>query len=135
MSYAFAPRKTKVFVSFDYDHDEGLKHLFVGQAKHPDTPFEITDASVKQHLFGDWKEKARQRIRNADQVVIICGEYMGSASGVATEVQIAQEERKPYFFLKGYGNKNCTYPNGALLADKMYTWTWENVGLLLRGNR
>lgn len=31
--------KTKVFISFDFDHDEELKNLFVGQAKHDDTPF------------------------------------------------------------------------------------------------
>ena len=52
--------KTKVFISFDFDHDEDLKNLFVGQAKHDDTPFEITDVSVKQALLGDWKGKALQ---------------------------------------------------------------------------
>lgn len=46
MSY-YSP-KTKVFVSFDYDHDEDLKILFCGQAEHDDTPFEITDVSVKK---------------------------------------------------------------------------------------
>ncbi|HLD70783.1 MAG TPA: hypothetical protein VI937_02785 [Negativicutes bacterium] len=44
MNYYSTP-KTKVFISFDFDHDEDLKHLFVGQAKHDDTPFEISDGS------------------------------------------------------------------------------------------
>jgi hypothetical protein len=30
--------KTKVFISFDYDHDVDLKNLLVGQAKNDDTP-------------------------------------------------------------------------------------------------
>ena len=30
--------KTKVFVSFDYDHDETLKEFLVGQSKLKDSP-------------------------------------------------------------------------------------------------
>ena len=30
----------RVFIAFDYDHDEDLRNLLAGQAKHPDTPFE-----------------------------------------------------------------------------------------------
>jgi hypothetical protein len=48
-----------VFISFDYDHDSDLKTLLVGQSKNADSPFEIVDASVKEHLTGDWKQKAR----------------------------------------------------------------------------
>ena len=131
---AYIP-KTKIFVSFDFDNNEGLKNLFVGQGKHDDTPFEVTDMSIKQALTGDWKEKARQRIKKVDQVVVICGEYTHTAAGVAAEVKIAQEEGKPYFFLKGHSDKTCYFPAGAKSTDSMYRWTWENVGKLLKGNR
>ena len=127
--------KTKVFISFDFDHDEELKNLFVGQAKHDDTPFEITDMSVKQTLFGDWKAKVRPKIRNAEQVVVICGEYTHTATGVSAEVEIAQELGKPYFLLKGRSDKTCTKPKGAKAEDSIYRWTWENVGKLLNGGR
>ncbi len=40
--------KTRVFISFDYDHDADLKTLLVGQAKNQDSPFEIADWSVKE---------------------------------------------------------------------------------------
>ena len=40
--------KTPVFISFDYDHDQDLKTLLVGQANNPDSPFEIADWSVKE---------------------------------------------------------------------------------------
>ena len=36
-----------VFVSFDYDHDARLKDLLIGQARLPDSPFEVADWSVK----------------------------------------------------------------------------------------
>ena len=134
MNY-YKSAKTKVFISFDFDHDEELKNLFIGQAKHDGTPFEITDISVKQTLFGDWKAKVRPKIRNAEQVVVICGEYTHTATGVSAEVEIAQELDKPYFLLKGRSDKSCTKPKSAKDEDKIYKWTWENVGLLLRGNR
>jgi hypothetical protein len=127
--------KTKVFVSFDFDHDDDLKMLFCGQADHPDTPFEITDVSVQQHLLGDWKAKARERIKRADQVVVICGEYTSSAAGVSAEVEIAQEEAKPYFLLKGRNAKTCVKPKSAKSADTIYNWTWPNVAGLLQGRR
>jgi hypothetical protein len=127
--------KTKVFISFDFDHDQDIKTLFCGQAEHDDTPFQISDLSVKQALLGDWKAKVRQKIINAEQVVVICGEYTHTATGVTAELQIAQELGKPYFLIKGRSNKNCTWPVGVKSTDKMYNWTWENVGLLLQGNR
>lgn len=39
--------KVPVFISFDYDNDNDLKILLVGQAKNADSPFEITDHSVR----------------------------------------------------------------------------------------
>ena len=66
--------KKRVFVSFDYDNDETLKTFLVGQAKHSDSPFELCDWSVKEHMTGDWKEKARKRMKATDLVAVICGE-------------------------------------------------------------
>lgn len=66
--------KKRIFMSFDYDNYSDLKILLVGQSKHSDSPFEILDWSVKEHLAGDWKEKVRKRIRAVDVVCILCGE-------------------------------------------------------------
>ncbi len=33
----------RVFISFDFDNDEALKNLIVGQSRLPDSPFEIFD--------------------------------------------------------------------------------------------
>ena len=127
--------KTRVFISFDYDHDADLKTLLVGQAKNPDSPFEIADWSVKEELSGDWKEKVRSRIRRVDQVAVICGQYTDTASGVSAEVTMAREEKKPYFLLAGRASGGNKKPKSALASDKIYKWTWDNLKALIAGRR
>ncbi|MBN2603582.1 MAG: TIR domain-containing protein [Candidatus Thermoplasmatota archaeon] len=127
--------KVRVFISFDADHDEDLKNLLVGQAKNNDSPFSIFDWSVKEPLEGDWKEKVRKKIRKVDVVCVICGEYTGSASGVSAELSIAQDEGIKYFLLKGRADKTYKKPKSAKDTDKIYNWTWENLKLLINGNR
>lgn len=127
--------KTRVFVSFDYDHDASLKHLLVGQSKHEDSPFEIADHSIKEHITGDWKANARTRIRRADVVCVICGQHTNTATGVSAELTIAQEEKTPYFLLQGYSDKACTPPKAAKASDKLYRWNWDNLKNLIGGAR
>lgn len=126
--------KTKVFISFDYDHDETLKNFLVGQAKLPDSPFELTDWSIKEPLTGDWKAKARTRIKSVDVVAVICGLNTDTAAGVSAEVSIAQEEKIPYFLLAGYADKRNVRPKAAA-SDKLYNWTWPNLKTLIGGGR
>lgn len=127
--------KTRVFISFDYDHDIDLKNLLVGQARHPDSPFEITDMSIKEAISKNWKENARRRIKSCDVVAVICGEYTNSASGVSAELKIAQDEGIPYFLLWGRTNEVCIKPVSAKSTDKMYRWTWDNLKSLIGGAR
>lgn len=127
--------KKKVFISFDYDNDLDLKNLLVGQSQNSDSPFEILDMSIKEELSGDWKEKARQRIRRADQVIILCGKYTHIASGVAAELRIVYEEGKSYFHLWGRSDGTVYKPSSARYEDKIYTWNWENLKNLLNGAR
>lgn len=127
--------KKRAFISFDFDHDEDLRNLLVGQAKNPDSPFDIADWSVKEPLTGNWKEKVRERIRKTDLTIVICGEWTHTATGVAEELRITREEGKPYFLLWGRSEKNCTKPKTALDSDKIYKWTWDNLKKLIGGAR
>jgi hypothetical protein len=127
--------KKRVFISFDVDHDEDTKIMLAGQAKSPDTPFDFKDASVKEPLTGDWKDKVRRRMDNIDLVIVLCGEHTHTASGVAAEVTIAQEKDKEYFLLAAYPDKTCTKPTSAKSSDKMYKWTWDNLKALIGGAR
>ncbi len=127
--------KKRAFISFDFDHDEGAKTMLAGQAKHPDSPFEFVDASVKDHLTGDWEAKVRRRMDNIDVVIALCGTRTHSASGVAKELKIAQAKGKDYFLLAAYTDKTCTKPKAARTTDKVYRWTWDNLKALIGGAR
>lgn len=127
--------KKRVFVSFDYDNDARLKDLLVGQSKHPDSPFELADWSIKEHLTGNWKEKARERIRSVDVVCVLCGKNTHTATGVAAELSLAQDEKVDYFLLQGYADETCTKPTSARTGDKIYRWTWDNLKTLIGGGR
>jgi hypothetical protein len=126
--------KKRVFVSFDFDHDQGQKHLLVGQAKHPDTPFEFADWSSKEHLTGDWKAKIKAKLAYVDVVCVLCGRSMATATGVNAEIKICQEIGKPYFLLAAYPD-GCTKPSAATSSDKLYNWTWDNLKTLVAGGR
>ncbi len=127
--------KARVFTSFDFDHDEDLRNLLVGQSKNPDSPFEMADWSVKEPMTGNWKEKVRRRIRSVDQVIVMSGEHTDTASGVSVELSIAQDEGKPYFLLHGRKDKTCRKPTSAKATDKIYNWTWPNLKTLIGGGR
>lgn len=127
--------KKRTFISFDYDNDADLKTLLVGQARNQDSPFEITDMSIKETIDSNWKENARTRIKGCDVVIVICGEKTNEATGVSAELKIAQEEKKSYFLLKGRTDKSCVKPTAALSADKIYNWTWDNLKTLINGGR
>lgn len=127
--------KKKVFISFDYDHDETLKTFLVGQAKLPDSPFELADWSIKEAIDENWKKHARTRIRSVDVVCVICGKHTNTATGVSAELRMAQAESVPYFLLAGYSSGGNVKPSAALATDKMYRWTWDNLKVLINGGR
>ncbi len=125
---------TKVFISFDYDHDLDLKTLLVGQSRHTDSPFDISDWSIKV-ASPTWISEARNRISRSDQVVVICGLYTNSAVGVSKEIELAIELEKPYFLLAGRATGTNKKPSAALSGDKLYNWTWPNLKTLIAGGR
>jgi hypothetical protein len=127
--------KKRAFISFDYDNDEGAKKMLAGQAAHADTPFDFKDASIKDHLTGDWKDKVRARMDNIDLVIVLCGQSTHLANGVAAELTIAREKSKDYFLLAAYSDKTCMKPTSAQLGDKVYIWTWDNLKALIGGAR
>lgn len=125
---------TRLFISFDYDHDRILKDFLIGQSKLVDSPFEVHDWSIKEPS-SDWKEKARQRIVRSDSVAVICGHSTHLATGVDVEIQLARQANVPYFLLAGYSSGVNRKPSAASSADKLYTWTWPNLKALIGGSR
>ena len=90
--------KTKVFVSFDYDNDRTLKDFIIGQAKNADSPFEVSDHSLKEAKpEKDWLEHAERAIGRADVFMIMLGPKTKNASGVLKELEAAIEKSKRKF--------------------------------------
>lgn len=122
--------KTKVFISYDFDNDKTLKDFIIGQAKNPDSPFEVSDHSLKEAKpEKDWLEHARQAIGRADVFVIMLGSKTKNASGVLKELQIAIAKGKSKCQIIGYsgGSSDWAVPEGG----RTYNWNWENLKKIL----
>jgi hypothetical protein len=127
--------KNRVFISYDYDRDEVAKIMFAGQAKLEDSLFDFKNASLKGCLSGDWKVNVQRRMDNTDVVIVLGGESTNTATGVAAELEIANEKKKDYFLLATYIDKSCTKQSNAQSLVKDYKWTWDNLKALLGGSR
>ena len=115
----------RIFMSFDLDHDKDLHDLLLEQSLGRASGFEISARSEARTMTGLCDEKVRRRIREADEVIVICGEHTETSLRVSAELRIAQEEQKPYFLLWGRRESMCTKPVGAKPKEGMYSWTWE----------
>jgi hypothetical protein len=121
--------KKRVFVSFDFDNDKTLKDFIVGQARNPDSPFEIIDTSLKEAApMKTWEEKARLAIGRSDLVLVMVGPNTYRAPGVLREVAMAREEGKPIVQVIGYRDGNYT---PVANAGRLYRWDWDNLKRLL----
>lgn len=124
--------KKRVFVSFDFDNDKILKDFLIGQSKLPDSPFEISDHSLKEAApEKDWQDKARAAIKRSEVVIVMVGPKTYKASGVLKEVKMAREAPRKIVQVIGY--KDGEYkpvPD----AGRLYKWSWENLKKILGDN-
>lgn len=115
----------RVFVSFDVEHDVELADRLCEQSRRGGSSFEVTARSEAGTPNERWCESVRRRIRDADQVIVICGEHTRDSERVDSELRIVQEEQKPYFMLWGRREQMCTMPARARRTESMYSWTRE----------
>jgi Thoeris protein ThsB, TIR-like domain len=121
--------KKKVFVSFDFDNDKIIKDFLIGQSKHEDSPFEVTDVSLKEAApEKDWEAKAKTNISKAEIVIVMVGPKTYKAPGVLKEVKIANDLKKKIIQIIGYKDGDYTRVEGAGI---LYSWNWENLKRLL----
>ncbi|MBK7952290.1 MAG: TIR domain-containing protein [Deltaproteobacteria bacterium] len=115
--------RTRVFVSFDREHDADLVALLRAQAKRPDSTFEILPRAHGASAGETPEAVMRSEIQAADEVLVLCGEHTRDSKRVAAELGMAREESKPYLLIWGRREKMCTKPEGATANDAMYSWT------------
>lgn len=125
-------RRTRVFVSFDFDNDQKLKTFILAQAKNPDAPFDIENVSLNEPAPEKaWKAKAALRIARADVMLVMVGPKTHKAPGVLAEVKIAKEHQIPIRQVIGYRDTNPTPVPG---AGRLYRWSWPTIKSLLTIN-
>jgi hypothetical protein len=122
--------KTKVFVSYDFDKDKILYDFIIGQAKLPDSPFEVSDHSLKEAApERDWEIKANAAITRADKFIVMLGSSTRYVSGVKKEVAMAKALGKTRFQIIGYRNGSRDW--AVLDGGATYSWNWDNLKKLL----
>lgn len=126
-------QQKRAFISFDFDNDENLRNLLVGQAKLSDSPFNFQDWSVKEVLPQSvWIPRVRNKIKLCAFMMVIIGTRTYTCEGVVTEIQIANEENIPCFGV--YPDSSVFYQNGQGyvnvpqgLGKRYLNWTWPNL--------
>lgn len=118
----------RAFISFDFDHDEDEKILFIGQSKHSKTPFSFEDWHSKTVLAqSKWEEIIDEKINRCHMLIVLVGKYMASARGVAKEIKMAKDHDVPIFGVYiGGANSSSNLPEG-LTRGRVIAWTWPNV--------
>lgn len=114
--------KTKVFTSYDYEHDLDMKNNLITESNRPDSPFSINDLSLNEKA-PNWQQKAREAIEKCDVFIVLLRENTHQASGVLREVKMAKQLAKRRFQLREKGH-NPKPLNG---AGDVVVWNWKNL--------
>lgn len=118
----------RAFISFDYDHNETDKALFIGQTKNSQTPFDIEDWSSKSALpQTQWEKIIADKIQKCNLLIVLVGKTMATATGVAKEIAFAKGADVPVFGVYVDGaNTSSTLPSG-LQRDRTIAWEWDKI--------
>lgn len=118
----------RAFISFDFDHDETEKILFVGQSKNSKTPFSIEDWSSKSSLpQPEWEELIKGKINKCNMLIVLSGQTMASATGVSKEITMAKDRDVPVFGVYVDGaNSSSNLPKG-LARNRTISWKWDDI--------
>lgn len=118
----------RAFISFDFDHNETERNLFVGQAKNSKTPFSIEDWSSKSSLpQSQWEKIISDKINKCNMLIVLSGKTMASATGVSKEIKMAQNQNIPVFGVYVDGaNTSSNLPSG-LARNRTISWNWDSI--------
>jgi len=121
----------RVFVSFDIDHDADLGDRLSEQSRRAGSGFHVASRSEAGAMTDRWEAGVRRQVRDADEVIVICGEHTATSDRMNAELRIAQEEEKPYLLLWGRRERMCSMPIGVKRTAAMYGWTRETLLYLI----
>ena len=118
----------RAFISFDFDHNETQKNLFVGQAKNSRTPFSIEDWSSKSSLpQSQWERLIEEKIKKCNMLIVLVGRNMSSATGVKKEIEMASRNYVPVFGVYVDGAVYSTPIPMNLPRSRVIAWDWDKI--------
>ena len=114
----------RVFVSFEFERDSGLKDSFIEQAGQYDSLFTIKDTSLKgPYHEAVWVGAAQEAIDRSDAVIVLVGPDTHNAPGVLQEVKMAKRLNKPIFQIRPQGKAY----GGVRGAGEIHSWRWKPI--------
>lgn len=118
----------RAFISYDFDHDQTEKILFVGQSKNSSTPFSIEDWSAKSSMpQAEWEALVDTKINKCNMLFVLVGKTMASANGVDKEIAMAKDNNVPVFGVYVDGaNTISNLPKG-LARNRTISWGWDGI--------
>jgi len=124
--------KVRTFISFAAE-DKNYRDLLNGQAKHPDSPFEIADWSVQEPFDEKWKTQCRERIKKTQVMIILISKTTHKAEGACWEVATAKEEGIPVFGVYIDKEDKGQIPK-ELSGNDVIEWTWDGINNMINKN-
>ena len=118
----------RAFISFDFDHNELQRNLFVGQSKNSRTPFSIEDWSSKSSLpQSQWERLIEEKIKKCNMLIVLVGRNMSSATGVKKEIEMASRNSVPVFGVYADGAGYSTPIPINLPRSRVIAWEWDKI--------
>ena len=116
-----------IFVSFEFDKDNGLKNSFYAQAKH-ETQHRVVNRALNEPNPTDaWKKKAWEAIRACDVMVVLIGQDTHNAQGVKVETDMARSFCRPIIQIRP---QDRPYKGLTSLAEPI-DWKWKTINTKL----
>ncbi len=127
----------RAFLSFDFDHDSTAKTLFAGQARTDSpTTFTCEDWSSKTALpQAEWEALIKKKVSSCHMLIVLVGQHMATATGVAKEIQMAKDLGVPYFgvYVNG-GGPTSSLPSG-LPRNSVVAWKWDDIDEMIKQSK
>lgn len=119
--------EVRIFLSFEFDKDKQLYRNFYDQAKE-NSSYRVKNHSLREdYPTEEWLDKAREKIRQCDIVIVLVGQDTHNAPGVKKEVTVANQLRKPIFQIRPQG-QNWGEVSG---AGELRAWKWKNIDKMI----
>lgn len=117
-------KRKRVFIAFAVQ-DKTYRDFLVGHARHPKTPFDFVDMSVKEPWDVNWKTNCRSRVKGCDGVIALISKNTANADGELWEIKCAYDEGVPVM-LMWINDERPTLPV-SLSGKRINVWSWDNL--------